>query len=134
MAVASVHTSASVRKHNPTAPDWLETEDRRLLHSEFAEIEALSGRAFSADAAANDGGDDALCNDYCSPSKSFFDTVSHAGHIWIKAPFCKLLSFVQHQLHCKQLSPSSTSVCILVPGYMLSPLKHLLSGMNNLAA
>lgn len=99
------------------------------MHTVFTEIEALSGRAFTLDAAANDGGDNALCTDYCSPSKSFFDTV-HTGHIWISVPFCKLLSFVQHYMHCKLLSPSSTSACILVPGYMLSPLQHLLSGMR----
>ena len=54
----------------------------------------------------------------------------HTGHIWINAPFTQLTAFVQHYLHCKQLSPDSTSACILVPGYLLPVLKSMLSGMT----
>ena len=54
---------------------------------------------------------------------------THTGHIWINASFTQLTTFVQHYLHCKQLSPDSTSACTLVPGYLL-PLKSMLSGMT----
>ena len=54
----------------------------------------------------------------------------HTGHIWIHAPFTQLSTFLQHYLHCKQLSPDNTSACILVPGYLMPVLKSLLSGMT----
>lgn len=58
----------------------------------------------------------------CIPS---FDTY-HTDRIWM-APFCKLLSLVQHDVHCRQLPPSNTSACILVPGYMLNHVAIFLS-------
>ena len=54
----------------------------------------------------------------------------HTGHIWINAPFTQLTAFVQHYLHCKQLSLANTSACILVPGYLMPVLKPLLCGMT----
>ena len=54
----------------------------------------------------------------------------HIGHIWINAPFTQLTTFVQHYLHCRQLSPDSTTACILVLGYLMPVLKSLLSGMT----
>lgn len=54
----------------------------------------------------------------------------HTGHIWINAPFTQLTTFVQHYLHCKQLSPDNTTGCVLVPGYLMPVLKPLLSGMT----
>ena len=89
----------------------------------------MSGREFTLDAAASDSGDNTHCTDFCSPSNSFMSKV-HTGHIWINAPFTQLTTFVQHYLHCKQLSPDSTSACILVPGYLLPVLKSMLSGMT----
>ena len=112
-----------------TAPDWVWSENRKLLPTVFHEIQALCGREFTLDAAANDNGDNALCANFCSPSNSFMST-EHTGHIWINAPFTQLTTFVQHYLHCKQLSPDSTSACILVPGYLMPVLKSLLSGMT----
>ena len=113
----------------PAAPDWLWTEDRQIRSTAFAEIEALAGRAFTLDAAANDAGDNAMCADFCSPSNSFL-AAEHTGHIWIHAPFTKLLPFVQHYLHSKQQAPSSTSACILVPGYLLQHLQPRLANMR----
>ena len=113
----------------PTAPDWLWSEDRKLLPTVFSEIEALSGHTFTLDAAANANGDNAHCIDYCSPADSFMSR-THTGHIWINSPFSQLTAFLQHYLHCKQSAPDSTSGCILVPGYLLPMLKSLLSGMR----
>lgn len=113
----------------PSAPDWLWTEHRRLLPTVFAEIQALSGRMFTLDAAASDSGDNAHCTNFCSPSNSFLSS-EHVGHIWVNAPFTCLTAFLQHYLHCKQLSPDGTSACILIPGYLLPTCKPLLSGMR----
>ena len=109
----------------PPDPDWLWTEDRQIRRTAFAEIEALAGRAFTLDAAANDAGDNAMCDQFCSPANSFLDA-QHAGHIWINPPFTQLLSFMQHYLHC----PSSTSACILIPGYLPQELKPMLTNMR----
>ena len=95
----------------------------------FAEIQALSDRSFTLDAAASDSGDNTHCANFCSPSNSFLSQ-QHTGHIWINAPFTQLTAFLQHYLHCKQLAPDTTSACILVPGYLLPVLKPLLSGMR----
>ena len=113
----------------PTAPDWVWSEGRKLLPTVFQEIQALCGHEFTLDAAANDTGDNALCTNFCSPSDSSMSRV-HTGHIWINAPFTQLSAFLQHYLHCKQLSPDNTSACILVPGYLMPVLKSLLSGMT----
>ncbi len=93
------------------------------MRTVFTEVQALSGHAYTLDAAANDGVDNTLYTaaGCCSPSKSFFDIV-HNGRIW--ATLCKLLSFVQHHVQCQKLAPSRASAC------MLSPFKHLLSGMR----
>lgn len=111
------------------APDWLWSKIRKLLLTDLQEIQALSGREFTLDAAALDSGENALCSNFCSPSTSFM-SATHTGHIWINAPFTQLTAFVQHYLHCKSLSPDSTSACILVPGYLMPVLKRLLSGMT----
>ena len=121
--LAATHASES------NAPDWLWSENRKLLPTVFQEIQALCGREFTLDAAASDGGVNAHCTNFCSPSDSFMSKM-HTGHIWINAPFTQLTAFVQHYLHCKQLSPDNTSACILVPGYLLPVLKSLLSGMT----
>ena len=113
----------------PTAPDWLWSEDRQLKQLIFAEVQALSGRKFTLGAAATDNGSNAKCDEFCSPANSFLDSV-HTGHIWINAQFSKLLSFVQHYLHCKQLAPDDTSACMLIPGFLLKPLRSFLTGMR----
>ena len=48
----------------------------------------------------------------------------------LNAPFSNLLAFVQHYLHCKQLAPAQTTACILIPGYLLKPLRSILTGMR----
>ena len=120
---------AAAQPEKPATPDWLWSENRKLLPTVFQEIQALCGRNFTLDAAANDSGDNAVCTNFCSPSNSFMSK-EHTGHIWINAPFTQLLSFVQHYLHCKQLSPDAASACILVPGYLMPALKSLLTGMT----
>ena len=99
-----------------------EKEARQNKSTAIAEIEALAGRAFTLDAAANDAKDNAICTKFCSSVNSFLDA-EHTGHTWINPPLAQLLSFMQHYLHCKQLNPSSTSACVLFPGYLLQEVK-----------
>ena len=77
-----------------TLPETItvQTEDRQLKHTVFTEIQALSGCKFTLDAASNDDGSNALCTEFCSPSNSFLDGV-RIGHMWINAPFTKLMPF-----------------------------------------
>ena len=92
------------------------------------EIQALSGRQFTLDAAANDSGDNALCTEFHSPSNSFLSKTHDSGHMWINAPFMKLLDFLKPYNACKALAGDDLSACILVPGYLLLVLKpHLLN-------
>ena len=44
----------------PSAPDWVWSENRKLLPTVFQEIQALCSRELTLDAAANDNGDNAL--------------------------------------------------------------------------
>ena len=94
----------------------------------FADLQTLSRKSFTLDAAANNSGDNAHCSAFCSPSNSFLSKL-HTGHIWINAPFTALHEFVQHYLDCKQASPSLTA-CILEPQFLLAALRPLLKGMT----
>ena len=69
---------AAASTANSTAPDWVWSENRKLLPTVFQEIQALCGREFNLDAAANDNGDNALCANFCSPSNSFMSK-EHTG-------------------------------------------------------
>ena len=85
----------------------LHLQDHCLLQPLFSELQSLSGKSFTLDAAGNDCGDNAHCSSFCSPSRSFLNEL-HSGHIWVNAPFTLLPEFAQHYLHCKQAAPSST--------------------------
>ncbi len=110
------------------ASDLRHLQDRRLLQPLFSELQSLSGKSFTLDAAANDCGDNAHCSSFCSPSRSFLNEL-HSGHIWVNAPFTLLPEFVQHYFQCKQASPSTTA-CIVVPGFLLPVMRPFLKGMH----
>ena len=110
------------------ASDLLHLQDRRLLQPLVSELQSLSGKSFTLDAAANDSGDNAHSSSFCSPSNSFMNEL-HSGHIWVNAPFTLLLEFVQHYLQCKQAAPSTTA-CIVVPGFLLPVMRPFLKGMH----
>ena len=46
------------------AADLLNFDDRRLLPQHFADIQKLSGKPFTLDAAANDSGNNAHCSNF----------------------------------------------------------------------
>lgn len=95
---------------------WLRHTDREILKSEFEHIERIIGRTFSFDAAASDYGDNAMCNSYASPSKSFMKltNLSSDDCVWMNAPFHRLNEFISHYRSLKANNPS-LSACILVP-------------------
>lgn len=90
-------------------------DDRAINKSDFESVQALSGRTFTLDACSNPCGDNALCGQYCSTEKSFFDHAVIGNHVWLNAPFSQLYDFVDHYVGQKQTSPTNTSACILVP-------------------
>lgn len=116
-----VHSSARL-------PDYIKSDDRRIAVSCFREIQALSSREFTLDAAANDSGNKAMCTEFCSPSNSFMSK-QHSGNIWLNAPFAKLVDFPQHYAVCKEQQPD-LSACILVPSFLLPALRPYLKGMS----
>ena len=118
----SGYSKLAYAQHTLSASDWLWSEHRRILPAVFADIEALSGRTSTLDAAASDSGDNAHCT---SPSKLFMSQ-QHVSHIWINAPFTQLTAFVQHDMHCKQLSPENTSACswLLVACFETLAVRH----------
>ena len=67
----SGYSKLAYAQHTPSTPDWLWSEHRRILPIVFAEIEALTGRTFTLDAAASDSGDNVHCTGFHSPSDSF---------------------------------------------------------------
>ena len=121
--------SAGCSKLAAASPTGCDLKTIFFLPTVFQEIQALCSRAVTLDAAANDNGDNAFCGNFCSLSNSFMSK-QHTGNIWINAPVTPLTTFVRHYLHCKQLSPDSTSACIPVPGYLMPVLKTMLSGMT----
>ena len=106
----------------------LNLQDRRLLPQCFADIQTLSGKSFTLDAASNSSGDNAHCSTFYCPTNSFLSKL-HTGHIWINAPFTALHEFLEHYVACKEASPTTTA-CILVPQFLLPALRPLLKGMS----
>ena len=90
-------------------------EDRAIHMTEFLEIQELCGQKFTLDGCANPQGDNALCEQFCSPDNSFLDHSVVGHHVWLNAPFSQLSDFIDHYVTQKQTSPSNTSACILVP-------------------
>ena len=97
-----MHANTAPGSHKLAAPDWLWSEDRQLKQTVFAEIQAVTGRTFTLDAATLDDDSNAKCTELYIPSNSFLDK-DHAGNIWINEPFSKLLSFVEHCQHANSL-------------------------------
>ena len=91
-------------------------------------MQALSGREFTLDAAANDAGDNAMSTEYHSPSNSFLSR-QHSAHVWLNAPFAKLVDFVKHYAARKVQQPD-LSACIVVLGLMQEAVKPYLTGMR----
>ena len=85
-----------------------------LLRRLWLEVQEATGRAFTLDACADDEGNNAHCENFCSPSKSFLVTELTGQHIWLNAPFLGLSQFIDRYLQQKAKHPD-ISACILVP-------------------
>ena len=104
-----------------------DTSDRMVLPPLFKEIEEAT-KPFTLDACANDNGDNSLCKEFCSPSKSFLlsDCTNH--HVWMNPPFDYKVAgeMIKHYLKCKALAPTTTSMCLMLPEYSINNMKRLL--------
>jgi predicted aspartyl protease len=98
-----------------TSPVTVTSSENCILPTEFSQLETMSGYTFTLDACAHDSGNNALCESFCSPSKSFLETDLDNAHIWMNAPFDQLQEFVCHYVQQKKLHPQTLSACILVP-------------------
>ena len=102
-----------------------------MLHlPHFLELEALS-KPFTLDACADNDGRNAQCPLYCCPNNSFLEFDCRHHHVWINPPFeHKLMRrIVRHYLQCKQAAPTTTSACILLPEWVITPLMPYLRHM-----
>lgn len=106
---------------------------RSISLSDFKLIESKTHRPFDVDACASDGGRNALCSKYYSPSDSFLRVSDLSDkHVWMNAPFHLIYDFVSHYLKLKAKSPSSVTACILVPRWPGAKWGTLLQGMQKI--
>jgi hypothetical protein len=91
------------------------TSSNSILRDEFLKLQTWSGANFTLDACAADDGHNALCDNFCSPSRSFLDADLQNNHVWLNAPFDILQECVCHYWQQKQLYPDKLSACIVVP-------------------
>lgn len=104
--------------------------DRLIKHAEFYKIQSLS-RTFTLDAFSNSSGSNALCKDFLSPDKSYFQADLAGHHLWINAPFPLLHDTLHRYREEKNKNPHTTSACFLVPKWP-SSWRPLLTGMRKL--
>ena len=115
----------------PPKQQQYDKTDRMLHPYYFTWIEKQIGRPFTLDACANDNGNNALCQEYCSPSHSFLNYNCAGRTVWLNPPFnnAMMKAMILHYLHCKNTAPGTTSACILLPDFAIPKLNHYLQGM-----
>lgn len=104
-------------------------EDYRFNPDCFRALQSLLSVQFDLDCCSNDTGDNALCQQYASPSQSFLDMSVAGKTCWINPPFSMLHEFIQHYVQQKASSPTDTSACIVVPKWG-GKWRKLLKGMT----
>ena len=110
--VPTTMAAQSSAQPNPAVPS---NDDRAVNVAEFEFIQDLCGHKFTLDACSDPQGNNALCEQFCSPEHSFLDHSVVDHHVWLNAPFSRLFEFIDHYVTQKQTSPSNTSACIVVP-------------------
>jgi len=96
-----------------------------------AQIAKQCNRQFTLDACANKKGSNRVARDWCASDQAFYCVLT----VKITTPGlhhqCHILpEYINHYLHRKQLSPATTSACILVPKLRRSNFKSLLKHMQ----
>ena len=110
-------TPTATEAHSSDQPSGAvpSNDDRAVNVAEFEFIQDLCGHKFTLDACSDPEGNNALCEQFCSPEHSFLDHSMVGHNVWLNAPFSRLFEFIDHYVTQKQTSPSNTSACIVVP-------------------
>jgi len=95
-----------------------------------AQIAKQCNRQFTLDACANKKGSNRVAQYWCASDQQFMRSNCENHHTWIAPPVSQLPEYINHYLHRKQLSPATTSACILVPKLRRSNFKSLLKHMQ----
>ena len=108
-----------------------DTADRMLHQMYFDKIQQMT-RKFTLDACCDDQGYNSHCAKFCSPTNSFLNCDCTDHHVWINPPFLhhEMRSIIRHYMHCKRHAPYTTSACVLIPAWAVTPLQSLLSSMH----
>jgi hypothetical protein len=100
--------------HRHMARDLLDI-DRQFDPVCFRALERMIGKSFTLDCAADDFGKNALCQRFCSPSRSFLTArVRSQDVLWVHAPFDRISEWV-NRYEALRASDPSLSACFLVP-------------------
>jgi hypothetical protein len=100
-----------------------------LERSIFLELNQQYG-PFELDAAADELGNNAQCNDWCSKTRSFMDIDCAGKRVWCNPPFQYADKFIEHYLKCKAKQPSRTAGCFMLPWRPQATWWPLLEGMQ----
>jgi hypothetical protein len=116
-----VFNKINSKPHTPVrAPEtiFLPGGHYRLKRTEFRHLEELTGKPFTWDAAADDTGTNAQCQQFSSPSRPFEKQDIAGQHVWMHPPLQRAEEFMSHFYACWQKSPKTTSGCIMLPNHM----------------
>ncbi len=106
----------------------LHTLPKVLVPDRFQEIQTLSGKLFTFDAASVPDSSNINCASHCSTLTSFLESDLAGHHVWIHAPFAQLAEYVHHYKAQKAMHPYNTSACILLPKW--AGIRRLCKGMR----
>lgn len=98
--------------------------DRMFIQTEFLKIEQQIGREFTVDCCCRDDGTNSHCQQFYSPSNSFFQQSLVDQCCWINPPFDNIRETLEHYHACKQQHPDRIklfSVCLLLGLKTLHP-------------
>lgn len=89
--------------------------DSAFSADEFRLVEAWLGTKFTLDGACNDKGQNALCAQFASPSRSFLGMDVAGQILWCHAPHGQVEAFAEHYRTCKTRRPTDTSAVFVAP-------------------
>ena len=101
---------------------WDDRSDLMVDPKLFLEVQAKLARPFTLDAFARDDGSNALCDHYCSPSRSFFDADLAGQMVWVHAPYDRLHDALDH--YFKHKGPSTGAVFLVPKAQKSALLQH----------
>ena len=111
------------------APPWDDRLDAMVKPDLFLEVQSQIARPFTLDAFARTDGTNALCANFCSPVRSFFDADLSGHMVWVHAPHDKVEEALQYYFTHK--GPSTGAVFLLpkitkgTPAPWVSYTKHM---------